>query len=594
MQIPRFMRALILLCFLLVPIIARGKEHILQHEADILTTCFKTLLETSEAGYVICGEKPLCLIEYSEQDFCFELREFHRLSIVLAMAKEILQLPLFQSGNILFHFDKKDEMLLVINKKNFLNVVETNRILFQYVLGPTITAERLLEAILSSQTSFFETVKYDRVLIGIILGYGVQNALYQSRGENISGDLIHAGDLPPFTPYIDLYPDDSQKEDLQFYESNFLTLWGKERRYLSPSLGYTSLSAELKDIDEKTQISSPKLQQVPNFIFGCLKDSKESALLIADLEKTQDRITKLLQSKHLLRDVFKLIGKDELAIEKNKEDQKTNDIDLHLALAKLLRIQLKEYPAEYLVYFVEGLQGHLSEEEFQKEGLFYPHALTILQQMQNNLETSNRHFQKIKEDQTYSAVFEPYIYASILEQGTGEALQGQVNVLVDYEILDPKGKKLNSALCQRLNLRNVLPAFSYGMQGMKEGETRELIIHPSLAYGVHTLLDKGIYLTAHVKLLNIDDSVKQELPTMQPTDLSYILTKGFYAECEEKYKLALKCAGKLKREFLKECQSIDLDRVAIAFQSPNAATPLTREETHAINSFFWNLYFTTN
>jgi FKBP-type peptidyl-prolyl cis-trans isomerase len=571
-----------------------GDESISVREYALLSECFKSMLETSEAGYVLCGQKPLCLIGHSQHEFSFEPREFHRLSISIGITKEMLQRPIFRSGNILFHFDEKSESFVVLNKKNFLNVLEDNKILFQYVLGPTITPERLLEAILSSEHSFFEIFKYDRVLIGIVLGYGVQNSLYQSRKENIFGDLIHAGDLPPFTPYTNLYPNESQTDDLLFYEKNFLTFWGKERRYLTPSYGYTSLQEELNDLKKKMQTSSPKLQQIPNFIFGCLKDSKENEVLLTELEKTQDKIKELLQSENLLQNVLELITKEKLIVDKDKIDRENHVVDITLALAKLFRLGLKEYPAHYLPYFIEGLQGQMSDLESFKEILAYPNALTNLQRVRTNLEEANLYFQKIKENQDYSALCDPYLYASIVEQGTGISLQGETDVLVDYEIFDPKGNKLNTAFHQRLDLKKVLPAFAYGVQGMKVGEIRQLFIHSSLAYGVHTLLEKGIYLTAVVKLHHIYDSVKQELPPMQPTDLSYILAQDFYTECEERYKRALKFAGKQKREFLQLCSGVDLDLVAKTFQSPAARSPLTREEMDAINCLFWNIYFSTN
>lgn len=42
------------------------------------------------------------------------------------------------------------------------------------------------------------------------------------------------------------------------------------------------------------------------------------------------------------------------------------------------------------------------------------------------------------------------------------------------------------------------------MKGMQEGETREIVIHPSAAYGLYTNLDKGIHLVAEVELLSIE------------------------------------------------------------------------------------------
>jgi hypothetical protein len=561
-------------------------------KTEILSHCFKTMLETSETGYVLCGQKPLCTIACSEQDFDFLPTEFHRLSISLCVAKPMLQHPFFHTGNILFHFDERDKMLLVVNKKKFLEVVEENLTLFQYVLGPSITSENLLKIISSPEISFFETLKYDRVLIGIVLGYGVQNALYASRYENIFCDLVHVEDFPPFTPYVNLYSNESQKEDLLYDQRNFLSLWGKDRKLLKPSYGYASLQAELNDIEEKMQVSSPKLQQVPNFIFACLKESKTNEALIADLESVQGKIKTLLQSKTLLQDTLALISTDIFAIEEDIIDREKAQIDLHLALAKLFRMGLQEHQSHYLSCFIEGLRGQVDDHEFYKDDILpYPSTLTNICQARNNLEAANSYFQKVNKDRSFSAILEPYLYYSVLEKGQGTSLQGQMDVLVDFAIFDPAGKKLNSAFLERIDLRNVLPAFTHGLQGMRIGERRELLIHPSLAYGVHTLLEKGIYLTAIVTLHHIYDSDRQILPPLLPTDLSYILDKNFYKECEEKYRRFLQLRGQQKREFLKLCPGIQLDLVEKAFESSLSISALTQAESDAINRLLWKVYF---
>src|SRR5262245_28072908 len=79
-----------------------GDELISTREYVLLSECFKSMLETSEAGYVLCGQKPVCLIGHSQHEFSFEPQEFHRLSISIAVAKKILKHPMFRSGNILF------------------------------------------------------------------------------------------------------------------------------------------------------------------------------------------------------------------------------------------------------------------------------------------------------------------------------------------------------------------------------------------------------------------------------------------------------------------------------------------------------------
>ena len=57
-----------------------------------------------------------------------------------------------------------------------------------------------------------------------------------------------------------------------------------------------------------------------------------------------------------------------------------------------------------------------------------------------------------------------------------------------------------------VNLNEAIPGFAWGMRGMRVGETREIFIHPSIGYGIYTLLEKGIYLKARVQLLAMQDN----------------------------------------------------------------------------------------
>jgi hypothetical protein len=56
---------------------------------------------------------------------------------------------------------------------------------------------------------------------------------------------------------------------------------------------------------------------------------------------------------------------------------------------------------------------------------------------------------------------------------------------------------------------------------MKIGEIREIFIHPSVAYGIYTSLEKGIYLKARVQLIEINgNDVQSTFPALTTTDLN--------------------------------------------------------------------------
>lgn len=75
--------------------------------------------------------------------------------------------------------------LILINKKAFLQTVKKNIKSFKRILGKAITPDHLLEEIEKEEIKFFELLKYDEELIGILLGYGQHNAQLFKRREEI-------------------------------------------------------------------------------------------------------------------------------------------------------------------------------------------------------------------------------------------------------------------------------------------------------------------------------------------------------------------------------------------------------------------------
>ena len=60
-----------------------------------------------------------------------------------------------------------------------------------------MTAQDLSKKILDDDQTYYSLLKKDKVLIGNILGFGMQNSLYGSRIENIQ-EAIDEESSPPF------------------------------------------------------------------------------------------------------------------------------------------------------------------------------------------------------------------------------------------------------------------------------------------------------------------------------------------------------------------------------------------------------------
>ncbi|NGX61331.1 MAG: hypothetical protein K940chlam9_00816 [Chlamydiae bacterium] len=140
-----------------------------------------------------------------------------------------------------------------------------------------------------------------------------------------------------------------------------------------------------------------------------------------------------------------------------------------------------------------------------------------------------------------------------------------------------------------LDLTKTIPGLSYGLQRCKQGEKREIYIHPALSYGVHTYLDKGIYLKALVEVHHVEE--EKEVSYSDPIDLSPIQSEQFHRECIEEHKNLLVYHGLEKRKFLLSFPGIDLSKISDEFQRLGENISLTHEETETLNCFFWNSYF---
>lgn len=579
---------ILLIAFLLASF-AFSEQKICLSDGKLLTPLFKLLLEYSEAGYVIYNKKPVCSVTYSKNPFFFDQFEpYEQLSVAVNAAKQLLKNFPFNS-RIIFHFDEKQEMLLIINRKLFLSTVQKNLPLFQYALGPTITPESLLDAIIHNNKGFCEILDYDRVLIGIILGYGVQNALFESRLENIRYDGVCV-DIPPFAPNVHLCSDESSKEAMLFsYEEN--SLWKKSRKFQKPSFGFDSLLQEKEAIEQKLVVSSKQLMHSnPNYIFVCLQENQE---FLHDLESTQKKIKALLNSKDWLEKTLKLVyGKkikvDQLDIAANISPP----LDLNYCLAKLLKQELLEQGCEYS-YFPFFIQGLLSEKnECSCDGEIGASSLVIrnIRNAKKKIEEANYFFMNLNKEQSFTPLLDFYLYYKVLENGSGSSLLEETRVCVDYEIYDPSNKCLSSAKEVNINLNETIPGFAQGIRGMQQKEQRIIYIHPSLAYGVHTFLEKGIYLKAIVKLHKIYD-IKEKTPSLIPLDCAFVLRDQFQKKCEEDHKQALRFIGMKKGQFLHLCPGVNLPSIVKHMHVMSSNEELTQEESDGLNQFFWDLYF---
>ena len=164
---------------------------------------------------------------------------------------------------------------------------------------PELTSESLLESLLSTKQSFMSTLNYDKVLIGIVLGYGVQNSLYHSRMENILEAALSQDEIP-FSPRHLSCHDEVKKNLLLFRTRALPKEVEKKRDVLEPSFGFSSLEEEIQELSAKFEISSKALtEKMPNYVFGNIKG--HGSKLLRELEQAQNQIQTLLSSQLLIK-----------------------------------------------------------------------------------------------------------------------------------------------------------------------------------------------------------------------------------------------------------------------------------------------------
>lgn len=246
-----------------------------------LTDFIKSILASSECGYVLYGSKPICFMGINTPGND-SLGSGHYLSVSLSNGIRTWQrlgLPLEGKDYLLHLYEPSSKKgwvhLLLINRAAFHKVVNENLPLFKYVLGPQTTSETLLEKLTDPKEDFYSVLKQDKVLVGILLGFGVNNALHINRQELIEEALT-----------VEISPTQNGPTSIDS---------------IDPSFGYSSLFEEYNDIDQKTVLSSKHLEQeLPKLYFGCVVGTEETKALISHYEATQRKIIKVLESENFV------------------------------------------------------------------------------------------------------------------------------------------------------------------------------------------------------------------------------------------------------------------------------------------------------
>lgn len=581
-------------------------QELTSEETIIIDSFLRTLTTNSELGYVLHGKKPLCtegFAEYPTTQCASPKKE------VILREGATLWKKLFahRDSNVIFclynHCDKMlptYRHLLLIHRELFLKTVQEHLPLFQYALGPNLTPETLLKALTDEESGFNAVLKNDKELIGILLGFGLENSLYESRLENIY-DSLCSYENPPFHRSIDrlqcLGDKILQHQQLMLLESSKYTT----RQFPTPSFSFSSLQDEITHLTNAIEPSSKKLsEESPRFIFGIVNSLPSNKQLIAELEMVQDKTQKLNQSNNYLETVLKLIFPvDTPTFAHNVPKKLSVNLNEHQIDDLISRAIWEEIDKFDIQSVIQGMtDAHKGKaHRFPNSDNVHYGFFASLSRGFKRIDEANQLFSQLSGDPGYQAVIPNRVLFKVVENGQGDMLSIQNKATLALRIQDPEDDVLTDKwdVPEQIDISETLPAFALAIQGMKIGEKREIYIHPDYAYGLYTPLEKGIYLKCQVKLLDSPQIPFKPAPSMNIEPLDFPKERAFVEQNKEKmsdkiysYDLGYKLWSHYKLLNM-EWKPIR-KRLESYHENPSHFKHLNEEDMQALNRLQWNIY----
>lgn len=533
-----------------------------------LTQFFRGMLLQSQGGYVLFGVKPICL----EVMDIIDSRPDSNLSFPTSsnvVNSEVVRkgleawnrLPISKEGApieiIVYHqpdppfYDCRH--VLLIHRKAFLDTVSENLPLFKSILGPETTAESLLVNLCSSNSSFFSTLSFNKILMGIVLGFGVDNAIYKSRLEVIE-EALSQEERPPLARR-------SSRAGITLSTDNYpalgflIPLKGNETR---PSFGFENLSKERNALQE--QIASSTVLMVRSSptipLFGCLKgNNREITELLTRYAEAQTKIQTVLSSNSFLEDVFTLILSDkprpiqpkvleihpspsiDEVVSKLKNANSKSELVKQVASLLWDNLLESERDRAYVERFMDGMRAMESDRQAHK-GPTYETILdmykpikscvvaTKIKDGHNNVAEGEKAIQTKVDDTDTVEIICRKLYYKVIKQGQGPKLtinhdRVTVQYMLSYLGGRNSGRFIAASPSDELNMSELIPGLAHGMLGMQAGEIREIYIHPDYAYGFRSNFEPGVAISARLELISLPPKrggASSKFPILRPVD----------------------------------------------------------------------------
>ncbi len=221
------------LCLFLFPIANREKSLLKKiHEIPssdrwAIESFFRIFLLKDAGAYTLFWDKPVTFDSYFDSSPDEMTSSSHRYCLENKQMREGWETwekhqHLFPSNRFLLkarRLDNEKVEIILINKPNFIKMINKNLSAFQAVIGEKISASELLKRYERGNLPLFDLLKRHHGLLGILLGFGKRNAwLFQNRDRILDN-------FQQFTLKINPLPSPGFKtlEEERSYYQNTLT-----------------------------------------------------------------------------------------------------------------------------------------------------------------------------------------------------------------------------------------------------------------------------------------------------------------------------------------------------------------------------------
>lgn len=170
--------------------------------------------------------------------------------------------------------------------------------------------------------------------------------------------------------------------------------------------------------------------------------------------------------------------------------------------------------------FVKGVQDGASGKPAPMSEQDYQKGMMILQQQamkklaDENLAAANKFLAENKAKSGVVVLEEGKLQYKVLQPGSGDAVKEHGSPKLTYKgsYIDGTvfGSSEDAGGSIVLPLDHTIAGFSKALIGMKEGEKREIYVHPDLGYGTSGQLPPNSLLIFDVEILKADSPVDQE------------------------------------------------------------------------------------